>query len=233
MSEAEPYGAGPAGGGVGPRIREARRAAGMSVRELARRVNVSASHISQVERGLSSFSVPVLYTVAAELGVPMDSVFDGPRDPAADLPVATLEDDDALVVSGIVQRHTQRPVITMGSGLQWHRLTARPSEDCEFLEVRYPPGANSSDDGSFIRHQGWEYGVIIEGLLTVEVGFEKSLLHPGDSINFDSSTPHRFSNDTGSVVRAIWFVRDRADGSGGAGSAGGAGHGPERSPGLR
>ncbi|MER7970769.1 helix-turn-helix domain-containing protein [Streptomyces sp. NPDC096080] len=226
MSEAEPYEDRASGGGIGPRIREARRAAGLSVRELARRVNVSASHISQVERGLSSFSVPVLYTVAAELGVPMDSVFDGPQDTVTDLSEAALDGAEPLVASGIVQRRSQRPVITMGSGLQWHRLTARPSEDCEFLEVRYPPGANSSDDGSFIRHQGWEYGVIIEGSLTVEVGFEKSLLKPGDAINFDSSTPHRFSNDTGSVVRAVWFVRDRADGAGNTGPHSERGHGP-------
>ena len=52
----------------GENIRIAREAAGISVRELSRRIEVSASHVSQVERGLASFSVPTLYRVAQELG---------------------------------------------------------------------------------------------------------------------------------------------------------------------
>ena len=60
---------------VGERIRAARQNIGMSVRELARRIDVSASHVSQVERGNASFSVRALYTVAGVLGISMDSLF--------------------------------------------------------------------------------------------------------------------------------------------------------------
>ena len=48
----------------------------MSVRELARRIDVSASHVSQVERGLASFSVRALYNVVSVLGITMDSLFE-------------------------------------------------------------------------------------------------------------------------------------------------------------
>ena len=56
---------------VGGRVRDARLAAGMTVRDLARRIGVSASHVSQVERGIGAFSVPALYAVAREMKVAM------------------------------------------------------------------------------------------------------------------------------------------------------------------
>jgi hypothetical protein len=40
------------------------------------------------------------------------------------------------------------------------------------------------------------------------VGFDRSELHPGDSIAFDSVTPHRFWNQTTEEVRAVWFIWD-------------------------
>ena len=42
---------------VGERIRELRAGAGLTVRELARRIGVSASHVSQVERGIGQVQV--------------------------------------------------------------------------------------------------------------------------------------------------------------------------------
>ena len=41
-----------------------------------------------------------------------------------------------------------------------------------------------------LRHDGREYGLIISGTLQANLGFESYELGPGDSIAFDSSTPH-------------------------------------------
>jgi len=68
---------------VGARVRELRGAAGLTVRELARRIGVSASHVSQVERGIGSFSVPALYAVATELGVQMHEILDPQAPPVS------------------------------------------------------------------------------------------------------------------------------------------------------
>ena len=61
---------------VGERIRIARESSGISVRELARRIGVSPSHVSNVERGLASFSVRALYSVVSHLDISMDSLFE-------------------------------------------------------------------------------------------------------------------------------------------------------------
>ena len=75
---------------VGERIRLARESAGISVRELSRRIDVSASHVSQVERGLASFSVRALYSVVNILGISMDSLFE---EATARITTPTLEDE--------------------------------------------------------------------------------------------------------------------------------------------
>jgi quercetin dioxygenase-like cupin family protein len=62
-----------------------------------------------------------------------------------------------------------------------------------------------------VRHGGREYGVIVTGRLEVQVGFETYSLGPGDSIHFDSSTPHRLSNPHGQPCTAVWFVLARRD----------------------
>lgn len=197
---------------IGDRIRTARESARMSVRELARRVDVSPSHVSQVERGLAKFSVRTLYNVVNELGVSMDSLFDDapPVAPVSDLAAEPVSDvDDSLEREGIVLRARNRPTIPLASGTRWERLTARPESGAEFLEVVYPP-VQEADLGavSFARHSSREYGIVVQGTLTVQVGFERSVLGPGDSIVFDSTIPHRFWNETPHEVRCVWFIRE-------------------------
>ena len=55
---------------VGPRLRAYREQRGLSLRELARRLGVSPSAISQIETGKSRPSVSTLYSIVSELGVP-------------------------------------------------------------------------------------------------------------------------------------------------------------------
>jgi transcriptional regulator with XRE-family HTH domain len=206
-------------GVVGERLRLAREERGVSVRELSRRVDVSASHVSQVERGLASFSVRALYNVVNELGISMDSLFE-PVVPGGveSLPLqaddlAALTMDTSLEEAGIVLRRPERPTISLSSGPRWERLTAKPESKAEFIDVIYAPAPGAEPPQDFVRHNGREYGVIVRGSLNVQVGFGTALLNEGDSIAFDSSIPHRFWNDTDIEVQAIWFVLDRLDGS--------------------
>ena len=62
-------------GEIGSRLREERERVRISQRELARRLGVSASLISQIESGQSKPSVSTLYAIVTELGVSLDHVF--------------------------------------------------------------------------------------------------------------------------------------------------------------
>ena len=201
------------GTGLGPRLRLAREERRLSVRELARRIGCSASLISQIERGVSVPSVGVLYSLAAELGSSLDHLLFGadPRRPAADPVTAPPAGGSGgtspgPVAPGIVQRGDCRSIIDLASGVRWERLTPGTEVMTDFLEVVYSPGGHSTDERRPLRHDGREYGLVISGTLQANVGFESYELGPGDSIAFDSSTPHEYLNKTGEPVHAIWVV---------------------------
>ena len=204
------------GAGLGPRLRLVRASHRLSVRELARRVGCSASLISQIERGVSVPSVGVLYSLATELGSSLDYLLFGSgagpagvsaETPAADSgPAVTSEPRTAVPPAAIVQRGCDRRIIDLASGVRWERLTPQSEAMTDFLEVIYSPGGHSTDERRPLRHDGREYGLIISGTLQANVGFESYELGPGDSIAFDSSTPHEYLNKTGEVVHAIWVV---------------------------
>lgn len=190
---------------IGHRLREERVRAGLSQRELARRVGLSASLISQLESGQSRPSVGTLYSIVTELGVSLDRVIRGGDFPGSD----GAGGPDVGHRSPVVHPG-ERPAIDLDSGVRWEELAAE-QEGVDFLIAIYEVGGASTPDRSLIRHNGREYGYVINGTLSVQIGFSEHRLHPGDSIAFDSTTPHRLFNSGDVPVEAIWFVVGRGD----------------------
>lgn len=52
----------------------------------------------------------------------------------------------------------------------------------DFLEAIYEVGGASTPDESLMRHHGREYGYVVSGTLSVQIGFQRYDLEPGDSI---------------------------------------------------
>jgi transcriptional regulator with XRE-family HTH domain len=179
--------------GFGPRIRQERERRGLSQRELARRLGVSPSLISQIESGQSRPSVSTLYAIVTELDASLEHIFHGE---------SVSSDGDQLVRPG------DRDVIELASGVRWERLTGH-DEHVDFLHVVYDVGGSSSPDERLMRHAGREYGYVISGRLGVQIGFQRHELGPGDTIAFDSSHPHRLWNLGDEPVYGIWFVVGR------------------------
>jgi transcriptional regulator with XRE-family HTH domain len=195
-------------GDIGARLREERERVRISQRELARRLGVSASLISQIEAGQSKPSVSTLYAIVSELGVSLDHVFrvhehDG--GPAGEPAPDAGSDADARPLVHPEERH----VVDLASGVRWERLTSHRHEDVDFLHVVYDVGGASSSDERLMRHPGREYGVVVSGRLGVQLGFERYELEPGDSIAFDSTQPHRLWNLGDEPVHGFWFVVGR------------------------
>lgn len=181
---------------LGIRLRTARQANGSTIRELARRLGCSPSLISQIERGKVAPSVSRLYTLAAALGISMDSLFDWPGHEAGRRPVPAR----------VVQRRADRPSINLEHDVRWERLTAQHDELVDFCEVIYGVGGGSRATHDAIRHAGREYAVVIQGKLEAQIGFGRWTLNVGDSISFDSTTPHLYWNEGAEPARVIWCV---------------------------
>lgn len=188
---------------MGVRLREERERRGVSLRELARRVGVSPSLVSQIELDRVNPSVSTLYALVTELGMTMSEVF-GDGGPAERVAPARGDGD------GVVERPETRRVINLASGVRWERLTPGTERDVEFLRVVYPVGAESCPADALVTHGGREYGYVTSGTLGVRVGFEEYALGPDNSIAFESSSPHRLWTIGDEPVEAIWVVIGRA-----------------------
>jgi transcriptional regulator with XRE-family HTH domain len=191
--------------GIGERLREERMRAGLSQRELARRVGLSASLISQLESGQSKPSVGTLYAVVTERDISLDRIMRGADYVGSDngRTGATSSSEPAVVHRG------DRKTVDLASGVRWEQLAAEVEHDVDFLEAIYEVGGASTPDESLMRHHGREYGYVISGRLGVQFGFSEQELGPGDSIAFDSTRPHRLFNKGDEPVHAIWFVVGR------------------------
>lgn len=192
--------------GLGAKLRSARERAEISVRELGRRVQVSPSLISQIERGRVTPSVGTLYAIVYELGLGLDELF---RDDGIVRPIGGGA-SAASGARGLVQRRNSRKSIRLADGVRWELLTPAPDPDLEFLYVVYEVGAESCPGDSLTRHGGMEYAYVISGRLGVTVGFEDFELQAGDSLSFDAQRPHRLWTVGRRPAVAVWAVLNRS-----------------------
>ena len=215
---------------VGSLIRRERQKQGLSLRELARRVGVSASMLSQVETDRTRPSVSTIYGIATELGLSIDALL-------SDTGVAELDEAGAVreagaaggvaAVAGAPESHgpvrppamaelncqlvepEQRRKLELESGVTWELLSDLLPHLVDFMYVTYEPGGRSSSSGKLMRHTGTEFAFLLRGQLKIQVGFDEYVLQPGDALSFDSSQPHLLVNEGTEPAEGIWFVLGR------------------------
>lgn len=186
---------------VGTRLREAREARRLTLRSLARAVDLSPGMLSQIENGRARPSVGTLWALVSELGLSLDAVFPQGAEPT-----------EAQAQAGpVVQRAGARQVLELSGDVSWEQLNAPDDTDVVFAFVTYRPGPPG--DGQSVlphaRHTGQEYGYVVSGRLVVEVDGDEVELGPGDAITFDSEAPHRFRAAGEEPACAVWFNRRR------------------------
>ena len=154
--------------GLGERIRARRKELGLSQSDLAERTGMTASFVSQVERGVTSPSIDSLYRISQALDVP---VFHFLLEPEATSPVV---------------RHNERVQLAWpwaGPELAFQLLTPRTSQRLEAFLTEWQPGEGGSASGFGDATEEFIY--VLDGQLEVRVGEEAYLLGPGDAICFE------------------------------------------------
>ena len=190
------------------RLRAERERRGISLRELARRLKISPSAISQIETGRARPSVATLWAIVTELGMSLDDLFAHEAGASAEAGAPPAAPEPPPTALPVVTEAT-REALQLATGVRWERMTADTDPDVDFIWVVYEVGGSSSPEDSFIRHAGREYGLVLSGRLEVTVGFETRVLGPGDSISFDSTTPHRLRNTGDEPATGVWVVVGR------------------------
>ena len=147
--------------------------------------------LSMVERGRTSPSIGSLVAMASALQVQMTEFFDGWTEESISL----------------VHRSDVQPTVETSAGVLRRLAHTDRSRGVEVSINEYGAGTTSSSVPT--HHDGTEYGLVIDGILTVEVGGVTHYLGPGDAIWYDSSNPHRISNPGSSRTTTVWINLSR------------------------
>jgi transcriptional regulator with XRE-family HTH domain len=165
---------------LGKNLRALRKEEGLTLLQLGEKVGLSASYLSQVERGVTMPSLSRLTRIAEALGVEVRYFFE----------------DDAT--SPCVVRASQGKKLKGGAGISVELLSAHPlGKNIQPYCVVLRPGAWREDTSV---HPGEE------GELTVTVGEEIFVLAAGDSIHYHRHQPHSWHNNGDKECVVLWTV---------------------------
>ena len=159
------------------RIRELREVTDLSVEEMAQRTGLTVDEYIACESGTRNLSVAFLYRCTLSFGVDMGDLLEG-RSPK-------LRSYD-LTRKGEGQR------IDAGHGMIGYNLAADFRNRIAlplYMELKYHAGAEN-EVIELTSHVGQECDVVIRGQMKIRIGQHTEILNPGDTIYYDSSTPH-------------------------------------------
>ena len=162
---------------VAARIRELREISGFTPEEMAVRTGISTEEYIQCEEGNRNLSIAFLYRCTLSFGVDMSDLLEGRS--------AKLRAYD-LTRKGEGQRIEEaHHMVGWNLAADFRNRIALPL----YMEMKYRPGAEY-EDIDLVTHEGQECDIVIRGHMKIQIGGHTEILHAGDTIYYDSSTPH-------------------------------------------
>ena len=177
---------------IGPKFRELRKHRGITLREFSQRVGVTASLISQVERGVAAPSISSLKKISDALGISIALFFN-------DEGQKPLTDDFSPIV-----KKNERKILHPCPGVTYHLLSRNLQGKLEFLLAFYDVGANTGTKP--YSHRGEECALVLKGKLEIQIGSSIYILEKDDSITFSCEIPHRVRNVGKVLATSIWCI---------------------------
>ena len=162
---------------IAGRIKELREIENLSVSDMAQKTGVSEAEYLACENGESDLHFAFIYRCANAFNVDVTDIIEGysPR-----------------LRSYTVTRRGEGQRIEKAHGMTYYNLASafrnRIAEPLYVKSVYDPEAQNRPIECT--THSGQECDLVISGHLKVQVGEHAEILGPGDSIYFDSNTPH-------------------------------------------
>lgn len=160
---------------VGERIASLRDICDITEQELAERLGITTNEYQDMEHGKNDFAFSQLQTIASVLGVDITSLLTG---------------DDPKLKCETLTRKGQGVLFKRNEEFVYHHLasTFKNAKANPFYVVKkYEP---EEKFGIYSRHEGEEFDYVLKGTLKLDLGGNIYELNPGDSIYYNSNTPH-------------------------------------------
>ncbi|WP_299820269.1 XRE family transcriptional regulator [uncultured Jannaschia sp.] len=168
---------------LGADLRALRIARGLTLTEVASRLDRSVGWLSQVERDLSTPDIARLGQLA--------EIFDAP--------LSLLTDRAG---GDIVRAAARRPIGERVPGLREQLLSPDLTDGFEVIHSTFAPGARRTDP---VRRDTTEIVHLLSGRLTLWLGEDRHDLRPGDTARL-RGRPFRWANDRAAPAVALWII---------------------------
>jgi transcriptional regulator with XRE-family HTH domain len=177
---------------LGKRIKQLRLAQGFTLKDIESKVGVSATHVSEIERGKTSPTVGALAKIATALQVNPSFL--------VDLPVG----EDITQT----RRGDRFRLVGSRNGAQWEVLTGeRPFAELSLFILDLP--SDMKEPLVQEPRSGDKFLYVVEGVLQVELGDEKNVLRTGDSMHYKASRAAKLLNMGDTSCHVFWAAWPR------------------------
>ncbi|MCJ7515199.1 MAG: XRE family transcriptional regulator [Dehalococcoidia bacterium] len=162
---------------LGERIRTAREMRGLSLEDISSRTGIDVQTLDRIE---SNETVPPLGQLI-RLGKALDMKMGYFISPGVDKPITVVRRGQGQTVARYGKKKSQQ------YGYLYESLAPEKANRMmePFIITLLP-----TDAEEFSAHDGQEFLFVLEGEMKVQVGDRTELLHPGDTVYYDSTQPH-------------------------------------------
>ena len=162
---------------IAERIKDMREIAGFTAQEMAEKTGTTVEQYIKYESGKEDFPFYFLHKCSIIFGIDTTAILEGNTPKLRNYSVTRSGDGQVMVNEGNIEIRNLAP--------QFKGKISEP------LWVRYRYDASQQDQPMQMHtHAGQEFDYVISGHLKVQVGKHTEILGPGDSIYYNSSTPH-------------------------------------------
>ncbi len=162
---------------VASRIKELRQIEGVSVETMARLTGVSVAEYTACEEGTHDLSFAFIYRCAQAFNVNVTDIIEG---------------NSPKLKHYTITRAGKGVEIQKAHGMVYYGLAGdfknRVSEPL-FVECKYDEEKENKEI-EITTHDGQELDIVVSGKMKIKIGNHTEVLSAGDSIYYDSSTPH-------------------------------------------
>ncbi len=185
---------------IGEKLRQARKARGLTLGALAAQSGLSQAFLSRLERGQTSTTIATLLDITAALGLPMHELF--APEAAATAPYEVFR--AAGQAASPTPKRGAPPQTVKASGYTWQPVAGgRRGQAMEAFLLTFPTGAAPD---TRVAHDGEEVCYVLDGAVRFRVGEDTIELGPGDAIHLESSIPHMAENLGSTPARVLMIT---------------------------
>ena len=161
---------------IADRIKELRLITGLTTEDMAARTGLSVEEYEQCEAGNRNLSIAFLYHCTLSFGVDMGDILEGKSPKLRSY---------ALTRKGEGQRIEEaHNMIGFNLASGFRNRIALPL----YMKLKFKEG--DQEPIELVTHEGQECDIVIKGQMKIQIGEHTEILNPGDTIYYDSGTPH-------------------------------------------